>query len=105
MSVMDFLFGRKTKSASLARDRLQIIIAQERVFKQAPDYLPTLECELLELLAKYVVNISENDIKINHEKKDGVSVLELNITLPEEELRNNKKSQTRTRATRSKKRI
>ena len=37
MSLIDVLFGKKNKSASIARDRLQIIIAQERVKSQAPD--------------------------------------------------------------------
>ena len=55
MSLMDMLFGRKPKTAAVARDRLQIIIAQERAQEgQAPDYLPTLRKELLEVLSKYV---------------------------------------------------
>ena len=58
MSLMDMLFGRKPKTAAVARDRLQIIIAQERAQEgQAPDYLPTLRKELLEVLSKYV-NVS-----------------------------------------------
>ena len=43
MSLIDMLFGKKQKSAEVARDRLQIIIAQERVKAQAPDYLPTIK--------------------------------------------------------------
>lgn len=81
MSIMEFLFGKKQQSAQLARDRLQIIIAQERA-TQAPDYLPTLQKELLEVLSKYV-HVSLNDIHIAQEKKDGMDVLALNITLPE----------------------
>lgn len=82
MSLFNLLFGKKNTSASIARDRLQIIIAQERVKEQMPDYLPTLQRELLEVLSKYV-SISPEDIRINHEKHDGVDMLELNITLPE----------------------
>lgn len=82
MSLMDMLFGRKPKTADVARDRLQIIIAQERVKEQAPDYLPTLQKELLEVLSKYV-HVSLDDIRISQEKQDGMDVLELNITLPE----------------------
>lgn len=82
MSLMDMLFGRKPKTADVARDRLQIIIAQERVKAQAPDYLPTLQKELLEVLSKYV-HVSLDDIRISQETQDGVDVLELNITLPE----------------------
>lgn len=86
MSLKDILFGRKQKTADVARDRLQIIIAQERANENgtgAPDYLPTLRKELLEVLSKYV-NVSLNDIRISQEKQDGLDVLELNITLPEQ---------------------
>ena len=51
MSIIDFLFGKKQQSAKTARDRLQIIIAQERA-THTPDYLPTLQKELLEVLSK-----------------------------------------------------
>ena len=82
MSLIEFLFGKKQTSAQTARDRLHIIIAQERVKDQAPDYLPTLQKELLEVLSKYV-HVSLEDIRISQEKQDGVDVLELNITLPD----------------------
>ena len=83
MSLMDILFGRKQKTADVARDRLQIIIAQERVKAQAPDDLPTLQKELLQVLSKYV-HVSLEDIRISQEKQNGLDVLELNITLPEQ---------------------
>ena len=82
MSLIELLFGKKQKTAEVARDRLQIIIAQERVKAQAPDYLPTLQKELLEVLSKYV-HVSLDDSRISQETQDGVDVLELNITLPE----------------------
>lgn len=86
MSLLDRLLGKKPKTASVARDRLQIIIAQERANRDAenatPDYLPTLQRELLEVLSKYV-QIELQDINISREKQDGVDVLALNITLPE----------------------
>ena len=81
MSIIDFLFGKKQQSAKTARDRLQIIIAQERA-THTPDYLPTLQTELLEVLSKYV-HVSLNDLHISQEKKNGMDVLALNITLPE----------------------
>ena len=91
MSLLERLLGRKPKTAAVARDRLQIIIAQERANRDAangtPDYLPTLQKELLEVLSKYV-KIELDDINITHEKQDGVDMLALNITLPE-----NKKGQ------------
>ncbi|MCS4533975.1 cell division topological specificity factor MinE [Neisseria montereyensis] len=83
MSLIDLLFGKKNKTAAVARDRLQIIIAQERAKEQAPDYLPTLQKELMEVLSKYV-HVSLEDIRISQEKQNGMDVLELNITLPEQ---------------------
>lgn len=84
MSLIELLFGRKQKTATVARDRLQIIIAQERAQEgQTPDYLPTLRKELMEVLSKYV-NVSLDNIRISQEKQDGMDVLELNITLPEQ---------------------
>ncbi len=85
MSLIDRLFGRKPQSASLARDRLQIIITQERANRETartPDYLPTLQKELMEVLSKYV-KIELDDINITREEQDGVEMLALNITLPE----------------------
>ena len=76
------LLGRKKNTAATAKDRLQIIIAQERVQSQAPDYLPMLKKELMEVVARYV-NISPDDIRISQEQHDGLEMLELNITLPE----------------------
>lgn len=69
MSLIEFLFGRKQKTATVARDRLQIIIAQERAQEgQAPDYLPTLRKELMEVLSKYV-NVSLDNIRISQENR------------------------------------
>lgn len=82
MSLLDMILGRKKNTAATAKDRLQIIIAQERGQSEAPDYLPMLKKELLDVLAKYV-NISPEDIRISQERQDGMEMLELNITLPE----------------------
>lgn len=84
MSLIERLFGKKQKSSTIARERLQIIIAQERNHngEGAPDYLPTLQREMMELLSKYVP-VAPEDIRVSHEKQDGVDVLEVNITLPE----------------------
>ena len=54
---------------------------------QAPDYLPTLQKELLEVLSKYV-HVSLDDIRISQETQNGVDVLELNIVLPDIQRKN-----------------
>lgn len=75
-----FKLGKK--SAKIAKDRLHIIIAQERAEKDTPDYLPLLRKEILEVITKYTkVNIDQ--VSVDFQRKDNNSVLELNVILPE----------------------
>ena len=74
-------FKRPTASAQNAKERLQIIIAHERGEREKPDYFPALQHDLLEVITKYV-KINKDDIKIDLERQDGCSILELNIMLP-----------------------
>jgi cell division topological specificity factor MinE len=51
MSILSFLLGEKKKSASVAKERLQIILAHERSGHSAPaDYLPALQRELVAVI-------------------------------------------------------
>ncbi len=76
------LFKRQTKSANIAKERLRIIVAQERSARGGPDYLPLLRRELLEVIRKYV-NVDPEAIVVNLETEDGHEVLELSVALPE----------------------
>ena len=76
------LFRRNPPSANLAKERLRIIVAQERSTRNAPDYLPLLRRELLEVIRKYV-NVDPDAIQVNLEREEGQEVLELSVTLPE----------------------
>ncbi len=83
MSILSLLLGEKKKSASLAKERLQIILAHERVGRgSAPDYLPDLQRDLVAVLSKYV-QINPGDIKVNFERQDNLEVLEVKIELPD----------------------
>jgi cell division topological specificity factor len=83
-SFLSFLLGEKKKSASIAKDRLQIILAHERAGRNAgqPDYLPALQRDLVAVISKYV-KINPHDIKVHLEKQDNLEVLEVKIELPE----------------------
>lgn len=84
MSFFKFFLGEKKKTASLAKERLQIILAHERSGRNAaePDYLPDLQRELLAVISKYV-KIDPEDIKVNMERQDNLEVLEVKIELPD----------------------
>ncbi|MEQ5817396.1 cell division topological specificity factor MinE [Marinobacter sp. NFXS11] len=82
MSFLDYFKGKKNKSASVAKERLQIIVAHERGQRDQPDYLPQLQQELLEVIRKYV-QISDDMVQVEVDRNESCSVLELNVTLPE----------------------
>ena len=84
MSLLSMLIGEKKKSATVAKERLQIILAHERTGRNAamPDYLPALQRELLEVISKYV-SIDLDDITVHLERQENLEVLEVKIELPE----------------------
>ena len=80
MGFLDY-FKRTQKSASIAKDRLQIIVARERsVTRNVPDYLPQLQQELLQVIAKYEL-IDLGQVTVNVDRSGGCEVLELNVVL------------------------
>lgn len=82
MSILSFLLGEKKKSASIAKERLQIILAHEhRGRGNSPDYLPALQRELLAVISKYV-KIDARDIKVQVARQDDLEVLDIKIEMP-----------------------
>ncbi len=82
MGIFDFLKARPKNTASIAKERLRIIVAQERSARGTPDYLPLLRRELLEVIRKYV-SVDQDAVDIHVEHDGGHDVLELTVTLPE----------------------
>ena len=82
MSWLQKLFGNQPKTAHVAKERLQLIIARERDGAGSPDFLPDLQRDLIAVISKYV-NINPDDIRVSLEKQDRFEVLEVNIVLPE----------------------
>ena len=81
MGLFDFLKTKKN-TAETAKKRLQIIIAQERSSRGAPDYLPLLRRELLEVIKKYV-NVDVDAVKVDVIKDGDHDVLDISVALPE----------------------
>ncbi|MBM9613232.1 cell division topological specificity factor MinE [Desulfobulbus rhabdoformis] len=80
MKFFDFFKSKKPGSASVAKERLQIIVAHERRPASTPDFLPQLQSDILEVVRKYI-QISEEQVKLSVDKQGDFEVLELNISL------------------------
>ena len=54
MRLLDLLFPERRNSAVIAKDRLKIVLAHERASRDAPEFLPALQKELLAVVGRYV---------------------------------------------------
>ena len=85
MALLDFFLSRKKNTANIAKERLQIIVAERRRGDAEPHYLPQLRKDILEVICNYV-QIDQEMGSGQLEQRDGdISILELNVTLPETE--------------------
>jgi cell division topological specificity factor len=83
-SFLSFLLGEKKQTASVAKERLQLILAHERSGRNAaePDYMQDLQRDLIAVISKYI-KIDIKDIKVNLDRHDNFEVLEVKIELPD----------------------
>lgn len=81
MAFLDY-FRAPPKTASLAKDRLSVIVSRERASTRGgPDYLPQLQQELLAVLSRYE-KIDLNHVSVSLDRTGDREILELNIVLP-----------------------
>ncbi len=78
MGLLDFFFARRQPSAGIAKERLQLVLAHERAGRDAPEFLPALQRDLLAVIGKYV-EIRDELVRVNLAKQNGASVLEINV--------------------------
>ena len=84
MSLLDLFRAHKRSkpaSAAAARDRLQIVLAHERISRDGDDFLPRLEKEIMAVVARYVDVDGEKAI-VKLDRGEDVSTLEIEIELP-----------------------
>ncbi len=77
------IFRSKVSSASIAKERLQLVIAHERTNRAGPAYLPMMKQDIINVIRKYVP-IKEDEVNVNMEQDGNFDVLELNITLAQD---------------------
>lgn len=84
MKILDYIRQgfQKRSTASVAKERLQIIVSHESNRRSGQDIIQQLQKELIEVLSKYI-QVDQNQISVQLERNGGQSVLELNVTLPE----------------------
>lgn len=77
MSLFTNLFGKKERSASVARDRLKVVLAHERASNALP-YMEEMKADIMEVIKKYT---QVKDIHISSQNNQNIDVLEMEIIL------------------------
>ena len=86
MSFFRRILGRNKATANVAKERLQIIISHERSKRnERPDFLPSLQQEIVDVIAKYIP-IDKEQVKIQLDQSGDNAVLELNVIMPDGKL-------------------
>ena len=80
MRLLNLIFPERRTSAVIARERLKIVLAHERASREAPDFLPVLQKELLDVVGRYV-EIRGDMIHVNLGRSGDTSLLEINVEL------------------------
>ena len=81
MNVLN-LFRRRAP-ASVARERLQILLAHERSSGAQPELLAVLREEILAAITKHV-SVDHDSLVIRMDRRATVSTLEIEVELPNE---------------------
>jgi cell division topological specificity factor len=75
------LFGSRTATAPVARERLQILLAHERGLRGQPDLLALLRSEILAVVSRHVV-LDPDKVIVRMDRGKTVSTLEVDIEVP-----------------------
>lgn len=85
MRLKELFHRNEHASASAAKERLKIILAHERSQRGQPEFLPRLQQDILDVVKRYI-SVSSDQVRVQMEAHDRVSVLEINVTFPEKHL-------------------
>jgi cell division topological specificity factor len=93
MGLLGFLFPERRNTAVIARDRLKIVLAHERASRAAPDFLPALQKDLLDVVGRYV-EIRDEMLRVNVGRSGETSLLEINVEIDGAKFKSVKKGAT-----------
>jgi cell division topological specificity factor len=79
--IFDFFRPTPKRSAAVAKERLQILLAHERTDRDQPDFLPLLQQDILAAISKYLP-IDRDKVVVKLDRGSDVSTLEVNVEMP-----------------------
>ncbi|MHB1302012.1 MAG: cell division topological specificity factor MinE [Acidiphilium sp.] len=75
-------FFTRTRTAPVARERLQLLLAHERALSGKSNLAAILQEEILAVIAKHIA-IDREKVKVKQGRDGTISTLEIDIEMPE----------------------
>ena len=84
MTVLRHLFksSKPEGSASVAKERLQVLVSHQRLSRLSPDFIPELKQDIIKVIGNYIL-VTDDTLSIRMEKEGDLSILEVNVQLPD----------------------
>lgn len=79
MGILEKLFGNKQKSGSVAKDRLRLVLVQDRA-NLSPEMMDSLRNELISVISHYM-EIDETNLDVELSKEGSQVALVANIPI------------------------
>ncbi len=76
-----FSFFSRPRSAPIARERLQLLLAHERALNGRSDLAAVLQEEILAVIARHIA-IDRDKVNVKLDRGGSVSTLEIDIEMP-----------------------
>jgi cell division topological specificity factor len=89
MKFLDLLFGTASKkpsvSANIAKERLQVIVAHHKNIHEGHDdvMMAHIKQDILNVLSKYYPSADFGNINVQLDKEGNQSMLQIDLTIPE----------------------
>ena len=80
MSLLSLFFTRKS-SAPVARERLQVLLAHERIATGHSELLAKLQEEIIQVIARHI-KIDRDQVHVKLDRRKDTSTLEIDVDLP-----------------------
>jgi len=82
MSMWRWLFWKhRGGSAPIARDRLKVLLAHERILRAGSDLLDLLQGEIVAMICRHVM-VEPNKVQVKMDRDAAVSTLAIEVEIP-----------------------
>ncbi len=76
-----FKRGKDLSARESAKQRLHLVLINDRASQDTPDFLPMLRNDIIEVLKKYVPDVDDDNVAVNMENLENTSIMEVSVSL------------------------